>query len=102
MISATANPGGYPVEGPRRQGFVPLPALTFALILLLTGCAYQAPPRTATTAALSGSLQRQARAADAAHDASRKIRVHLDGLGNDISRVDGKAALIKSWLEGQP
>lgn len=73
----------------------------FLLALPILGCAHKAPTHTGTTVALSGSLQRQARSAEAAQGASRAIGKHLDGLGNDLSRVDSKANVILEWVRQQ-
>lgn len=70
--------------------------------LLLGGCSSHPPGQSSTTAALNGLLARQAVAADAAQGASRAIGKHLDGLGNDLSKIDGKSGVILEWLKGQP
>jgi len=97
---STETPGGNPVDGTRRQGFVPLPTLFFAILLPLTGCAQRQPARTQTTAVLSGRLQQAAQRTDEAQAATKAVGQHLDRM--ELSRVDGKAEVIREWLKGQP
>lgn len=97
---ATETPGGNPVDGTRRQGFVPLPTLFLALLLTTAGCARKEPARTQTTAILAGRLQQAAQRTDQAQTANRAVGTHLERM--ELSRVDGKAEVIREWLKAQP